>query len=47
MQGKIPQKVTDELVSNKIIDSENSELYTYGLQQGALMLLNILTLRAA
>jgi accessory gene regulator B len=44
MQGKIIQRVTDELVSNKIIDPEDSELYTYGLQQGALMLLNILTI---
>ncbi len=44
MQGKILQKVTDELVLNNIIDSEDSELYTYGLQQGALMLLNILTI---
>lgn len=44
MQGKIIQRVTDELVLNKIIDSEDSELYTYGLQQGALILLNILTI---
>lgn len=44
MQGKIIQIVTDELVSNKIIDPEDSELYTYGLQQGALMLLNIFTI---
>ncbi len=44
MQGKIIQRVTDELVSNKIIDSEDSELYTYGLRQGALILLNILTI---
>ncbi|WP_019229669.1 accessory gene regulator ArgB-like protein [Sedimentibacter sp. B4] len=44
MQGKIIQRVTDELVSNKIIDSEDCELYTYGLQQGALILLNILTI---
>jgi len=44
MQGRIIQRVTDELVSNKIINSEDSELYTYGLQQGALMFLNILTI---
>lgn len=44
MQGKIIQRVTDELVSNEIIDPEDSELYTYGLQQGALMLLNIFTI---
>jgi len=44
MQVKIIQRVTDELVSNKIIAPEDRELYTYGLQQGALMLLNILTI---
>lgn len=44
MQGKIIQRVTDELVSNNIINSDDSELYTYGLRQGALMLLNILTI---
>lgn len=44
MQGGFIQRVTDELVSNNIIDSEDSELYTYGLQQGALMFLNILTI---
>ncbi|MDW5300056.1 MAG: accessory gene regulator B family protein [Sedimentibacter sp.] len=44
MQVKIIQRVTDELVSNKIIYPEDREIYTYGLQQGALMLLNILTI---
>lgn len=44
MQGRIIQRVTDELVSNNIINSEDSELYTYGLRQGALMFLNILTI---
>lgn len=44
MQGKITQRITDELVSNNIIDLEDSELYTYGLQQGGLILLNILTI---
>lgn len=44
MQGKITQRITDELVLIKIIDPEESELYKYGLQQGALILLNILTI---
>ncbi len=44
MQGKITQRITDELVSNKIIDPEDRELYTYGLQQGSLILLNTLTI---
>ena len=43
MQSNFVQKVVNELVVNNIIDSEDKELYTYGLQQGALMVLNILT----
>lgn len=31
-------------MSNNIVNSEDKELYTYGLRQGALMLLNILTI---
>lgn len=44
MQGGFIQRVTDELVSNNLIDSEDNELYIYGLQQGALIILNILTI---
>ncbi len=44
MHNKIIQRITDELVINNTIDSVDRELYTYGLQQGLFMLLNILTI---
>jgi len=44
MHNKIVQRVADDLVLNNVINSEDRELYTYGLQQGLFMLLNILTI---
>ncbi|MDK2943163.1 MAG: accessory regulator [Acetobacterium sp.] len=43
MRGAITQRITDILVSNEIIIAENRNLYSYGLQQGLLMILNIAT----
>jgi accessory gene regulator B len=44
MHGKVIQRLIDLMVSNKIIKSEETELYSYGLMQGTLMLLNIFTI---
>ncbi|GEM_PF-2215752 len=44
MYNEIIQWVADELVLNNVINSEDIELYTYGIQQGLLILLNILTI---
>lgn len=44
MQGKIIQRVVDEMAVNSVIDIEDKGLYVYGLQQGLFMLLNILTI---
>lgn len=38
------ERITDILISNEIIIAENRNLYTYGLQQGLLMILNIATI---
>lgn len=47
MQGGFLERIADELASNNVINSEDRELYTYGLRQGLLMLLNILTILIA
>jgi len=44
MRSVMTEKITDILVSNEIIIEENSNLYSYGLQQGLLMILNIATI---
>ncbi|AWW28000.1 MULTISPECIES: accessory gene regulator B family protein [unclassified Acetobacterium] len=44
MRIAITERITDILVSHEIIIEENRNLYTYGLQQGLLMILNIATI---
>ena len=44
MSSLVAEKITDILVSKKIIISENRYLYTYGLQLGMLMIINIATI---
>lgn len=44
MQSKVIQRLLDVMISNKIIKLEETELYSYGLIQGILMLLNVFTL---
>lgn len=43
MRSVMTERITDILVSNEIITEENRNLYTYGLQQGLLMILNVAT----
>ena len=38
------EKITDILVDNKIIAHENREIYRFGVQQGIMLLLNLLTI---
>ena len=38
------ERITDILISNEIIIAENRNLYTYGLQQGLLMIINVATI---
>lgn len=38
------ERITDILISNEIIIEENRNLYTYGIQQGLLMIINIATI---
>lgn len=42
MNGFI-EKYTDKLIAKEIIKSEDKDLYTYGFQQGLIILANILT----
>ena len=37
------EKATDLMVQNEIISSEDREIYVYGLKQGSILLINILT----
>ncbi|WP_069998706.1 accessory gene regulator ArgB-like protein [Cellulosilyticum sp. I15G10I2] len=37
------ERITDLFIHNGIINSEDKELYTYGLQQGLIIIANILT----
>ena len=37
------EKATDLMVRNEIISSEDREIYVYGLKQGLILLINILT----
>lgn len=39
----VSRKISQKLVLNKIITSLEEELYTYGIQQGLVLLLNIIT----
>ncbi len=43
MRSAMTERITDILISNEIIIEENRNLYTYGLQQGLLMILNVAT----
>ncbi len=40
---KVFDKITEKLASNNIISYEDKDLYTYGFQQGSLLLLNLIT----
>jgi accessory gene regulator B len=40
---KLFDKLADQLIANNTINQEDKELYTYGLQQGSLIIINILT----
>jgi accessory gene regulator B len=39
----ISNRITDKLIENRTIVNEDRELYVYGLQQGFIMLINIMT----
>lgn len=43
MMAHLLEKLTDRFIDNGIIRSEDKELYTYGLQQGIIMIVNIFT----
>lgn len=43
MRIKFAEKVAIELVKNQKIKLEDQELYQYGIEQGILILLNVLT----
>lgn len=43
MFAKLAERVTKELESNKKIKSEDRELYQYGIEQGIMILLNMIT----
>ena len=43
MFAKLAERVTEELESNKKIKSEDRELYQYGIEQGIMILLNMIT----
>ncbi|MEO1816534.1 MAG: accessory gene regulator B family protein [Acetobacterium sp.] len=44
MKSAMTRRITDILISNEIIIAKNRNLYTYGLQQGLLMILNVATI---
>jgi len=43
MKPAVYESIAEELIRNKVINSDDKELYIYGLHQGIIMLLNILT----
>lgn len=43
MRSVMTERITDILVNNEIIIAEKRNLYSYGLQQGLLMILNVVT----
>ena len=43
MRMNVFEKITDSFIQNGVIPSEDKDLYTYGLEQGTLMVLNIAT----
>lgn len=43
MKLAISEKITDSLTRSGVITTEDKELYHYGVQQGLLMILNIIT----
>lgn len=43
MRMDVFEQITDSFVSNGVIPYEDKDLYTYGLEQGTLMVLNIAT----
>jgi accessory gene regulator B len=43
MMIQLIDKVAEQFIDNDIINGEDKELYTYGLQQGLIMIANILT----
>lgn len=43
MSNSISDKITDSLINNGVITFQDKDLYTYGLKQGFIMILNIIT----
>lgn len=43
MFAKLAERIAEELESNKKIKSEDRELYQYGIEQGIMILLNVIT----
>ncbi|MDF2611656.1 MAG: putative processing-secretion protein [Lachnospiraceae bacterium] len=43
MRISVTKKITDSLINNGVITYQDKDLYTYGLKQGFLMILNIIT----
>ena len=43
MKLAISEKITDSLANSGVITTEDRELYQYGVQQGLLMILNLIT----
>ena len=43
MKWGISQNISNLLIQNKIIEEENQELYIYGLHQGFIIILNVIT----
>lgn len=44
MKYPVSEKITTSFINNGIINSEDKDIYTYGLQQGAQIVLNIITI---
>lgn len=43
MFAKFSECITQSLIDNQIIESEERELYRYGIQQGLTIVLNLVT----
>ncbi|BCJ94370.1 hypothetical protein acsn021_19390 [Anaerocolumna cellulosilytica] len=43
MRVSLAERITNQFIESKLIDAEDSEIYTFGLQQGGYMLLSFIT----
>jgi accessory gene regulator B len=43
MRASLAERITNQFIDSKLIDAEDSDIYTFGLQQGGYMLLSFIT----